>query len=158
MPKSNSQDQSIQKQLEQDFILALKEKKPSLDVLRMIKAAVKNAEITKKDKLTDQEIMIVLQKEKKQRQDSVEEFTKGQRNDLVDKEKFEIEVIEKYLPKAMSNDEIKQIILEEINNTSASNSGDMGKVMGQVMSKLKGRADGEKVSQIVKEELIKISP
>ena len=158
MPKSNSQDQSIQKQLEQDFILALKEKKPSLDVLRMIKAAVKNAEITKKDKLTDQEIMIVLQKEKKQRQDSVEEFTKGQRNDLVDKEKFEIEVIEKYLPKAMSNDEIKQIILEEINNTSASNSGDMGKVMGQVMPKLKGRADGEKVSQIVKEELIKISP
>ena len=158
MPKSNSQDQSIQKQLEQDFILALKEKKPSLDVLRMIKAAVKNAEITKKDKLTDQEIMIVLQKEKKQRQDSVEEFTKGQRNDLVDKEKFEIEVIEKYLPKAMSNDEIKQIILEEINNTSTSNSGDMGKVMGQVMSKLKGRADGEKVSQIVKEELIKISP
>ena len=158
MPKSNSQDQSIQKQLEQDFILALKEKKPSLDVLRMIKAAVKNAEITKKDKLTDQEIMIVLQKEKKQRQDSVEEFTKGQRNDLVDKEKFEIEVIEKYLPKAMSNDEIKQIILEEINNTSASNSGDMGKVMGQVMPKLKGRADGEKVSQIDKEELIKISP
>jgi len=157
MLKSAEQNQNIQEHIEKDFILALKDKSPSLAVLRMLKAAIKNAEIAKKDKLTNQEIITVLQKEKKQRQDSVVEFKKGNRQDLIDNETAEIKIIDRYLPAGMTDDQIRKLVLDQIKQVSASNISDIGRVMGQVMPQIKGRADGQKVSQIVKEELEEIS-
>lgn len=144
---------SIKQQIEKDFIKALKEKDKSLDVLRMTKNAIKNTEIEKRKDLADDEIMAVLQKEKKQREDSIKEFQKGKRADLIEKEKNEIKVIEKYLPKALSDDEIKKQVLEAIKETKAESFQDMGEVMGKVMPQLKGKADGAVVSRITKSEL-----
>ena len=140
-------------QIEADFIQALKSKDKSLDVLRMLKSALKNAEIAKKEALNDTEILLVIQKEKKQRQDSVEEFTKGNRLELVAKEKFEISILEKYLPKGLNEAELTKIIDAAISETGAKSKSEMGKVMSKVMPQITGRATGEQVSKIVNSKL-----
>ena len=143
----------IKKQIEQDFIKALKDKEESLSVLRLMKNAIKNAEIEKGEELTDEEITTVLQKEKKQREEAIEQFEKGKRSDLVEKEKAELEVISKYLPRPPQDEEIKKIILKAISETGTEGPQDMGKVMAKVMPELKSKVDGAKVSEMVKKEL-----
>ena len=98
--------------------------------------------------------MSVVQKEAKQRRDSIEEFTKAGRQELADKEQKELEILQKYLPEQLSEEEIKKLVDEAISQTGASNISDMGKVMGALMPKIKGKADGSLVSKIVKESLI----
>lgn len=138
-------------------------------VLRGINAAIHNEEIekrtklskTEKDlakleeqcKLSDEEIIEVVAYEAKKRRDSIEEFTKGNRQDLVDKEQKELEIIKKYLPEQMSEEVVKEIIKKAIEETGAAGSKDTGKVMAKIMPQVKGKADGRMVSKIVNELL-----
>lgn len=128
------------------------------DTLRMLESMIKNAEIEKLKKeegLADAEVIEVLSRAVKQRRDSVEQYEKGNRPELAEKEKKEIEIISVYLPEQLGEDKIREIIKEVITVTGASSKADMGKVMGQAMGKLKGQADGSVVKRIVEEELSK---
>jgi len=147
---------SIKEKIEEDFKKALKEKKESeLGVLRMLKSAIHNKEIEEKASLDDEKIIAVLRKEIKARKDSILDYQKAGRKESAEKEKGEIKVIEKYLPKMLAEDEIKKTVQTVIKETKAESEKDFGKVMGQVMAKLKGQAEGNLVSQLVKKELNK---
>ncbi len=140
-------------QIDQDLKSALKEKNEVVvSSLRNLKAAVKNAEIEKKSALTDDEVLIVVAKKVKQHKDSIESFKAGGRNDLVEIEMSQMQVLEKYLPKQMEESELRQIVKEAIAATGAG-AGDFGKVMKAVVVKVAGKADGNAISKIVKEEL-----
>jgi uncharacterized protein YqeY len=122
--------------------------------LRMVKAAVVNREIEKGAQLDDEEMVKVLRSLVKQRRDSVEQYEKGNRQDLVNKEKAEIEVIETYLPQAASREEIEKAVGAAIGQTGATSMKDMGKVMKAAQASLAGRnADGRTLSEIVKAKL-----
>jgi uncharacterized protein YqeY len=131
--------------------------KDRVGTLRLINAAIKHADIearpTGKDKITDADILLVLAKMVKQRRDSVEQFTKGGRQDLADKETAEIRVIEAYLPKQMSEAEAKAAIAAVIKEVGAESPKDMGRVMGALKAKYAGKMDFGKASAQVKELL-----
>ncbi len=114
-------------------------------------------ELAEKSKLTDEEIIEVISSEVKKRREAILEFEKGKREDLVKKEKAEISVLERYLPEQLSEEEIKKLAMEVIDKIGATEIKDMGKVMGQIMPKVKGRADGSLVSKIVRELLLQKS-
>lgn len=124
-----------------------------VSVIRMIKASLKNKSIEKMGTLTDDDILSVLSSMAKQRRESIEQFTSAGRADLAEKEKKELEIVQSYLPKQLSLQEIDEIIRSAIKECNASSSGDMGKVMKIVAPKTKGVADGKVVSQRVKELL-----
>jgi uncharacterized protein len=125
-----------------------------LSVLRMMKTAVKNKEVEKMKPLEEAEVIAVLNTLVKQRKDSVEQFRKGSREELAQKEEAEIKIIEEYLPAAASNDEIRRAVEEAVQETGAASMKDMGKVMKATMSRLAGKTvDGSRVSQFVKEKL-----
>ncbi len=122
--------------------------------LRMVKAAMMNREIEKGGELADEEMLRLLRSMVKQRRDSVEQYEKGGRQDLADKERAEIAVIESYLPKAASREEIQEAIIAAIGETGATSMKDMGKVMKAAQARLADKnADGRAVSEIVKEKL-----
>lgn len=138
--------------LNDDIKIAMKSKdKETLAVLRMIKATIQNEEIKKGAPLSSDEELTVLAREMKQRKDSIQEFSKADRQDLVDKTAKEMVIVEKYLPEQLSEDELRSIITEAINTTGASSMQDFGKVMGVVMPQTKGKADGQQVNTLVKE-------
>jgi uncharacterized protein YqeY len=125
-----------------------------LSCLRMMKSAVKNKEIEKMKPLEEGEVLAVLTTLVKQRRDSVEQFRKGGREELAQKEEAEIKIIEQYLPASASDEDITHAIAEAIQETGASSMKDMGKVMQAVKTRLTGKTvDGGKVSQLVKEKL-----
>jgi uncharacterized protein len=125
-----------------------------LSVLRMMKTAVKNKEVEKMKPLEEAEVIAVLNTLVKQRKDSVEQFRKGSREELAQKEEAEIKIIEEYLPAAASDDEIRRAVEEAVQETGAASMKDMGKVMKATMSRLAGKTvDGSQVSQFVKEKL-----
>ncbi|EKE16095.1 MAG: hypothetical protein ACD_11C00030G0003 [uncultured bacterium] len=129
------------------------------DTLRLLDSAIKNIEIEKKKReegLNDEEVVEVLSRAMKQRQDSILQFEKGGRPDLAEKEKKEVEIISCYLPKQLSAEEAQKKILEVIEKSGASSVSDFGKVMGQVMAELKGKFDGNLAKEIVKQELEKM--
>ena len=124
--------------------------------LRMIVSALGYYEIEKGGagyEATEDDIQEVLQKQAKQRRDSIEQFKAGGRKELVEKEQKELELIEAYLPAQMSEEEVKKLVDEAVATTGAANASDMGKVMGALMPKVKGKADGSLVSRLVKEKL-----
>jgi len=122
--------------------------------LRMVKAALMNREIEKGGELDDEEMAKLLRSMVKQRKDSVEQYEKGARQDLADKEKAEIEVIEAYLPQAASREEIEAVVAAAISEAGASSMKEMGKVMKAAQTALAGKnADGRTVSEIVKSKL-----
>jgi len=123
--------------------------------MRYLLAEVHNAEIAKgKDAvLTEEELAAVLQKQAKQRQESIEAYQKGGRDDLVAKERSELEMIKNYLPKPMGEDQIRELARAAIQESGAAGMAEMGKVMGALMPKVQGQADGSVVSRIVKELL-----
>jgi hypothetical protein len=126
------------------------------DVLRFLDSAVKNVEIEKKKRetgLTDEEIVEVIARLSKQRKDSMEQYEKGGRADLVEKEKKELEILMQYMPQQLSEDELRVIVKETISAVGATSASDTGKVMGAVMGKVKGKTDGNAVKKIVGEEL-----
>ncbi|MCL4536301.1 MAG: GatB/YqeY domain-containing protein [Nitrospirae bacterium] len=126
-----------------------------VSVIRMVKASLKNKSIEKMGTLTDDDTLSVLSSLAKQRRESIEQFEKAGRTDLSEKEKKELEIIQSYLPKQLSPQEIDEIILSAIKECNATSLNDMGKVMKIVTPKTKGVADGKIVSQRVKELLSK---
>jgi uncharacterized protein YqeY len=126
------------------------------DTLRMLDSAVKNVEIEKGKRetgLSDEEVLEVIAKSVKQRNDSIKQFEDNGRPELAEKEKEEAEILKVYLPQQLSQEEIKKIVLETIEEANKQGIADLGKVMGQAMGKMKGIADGNLVRQIVQEEL-----
>ena len=123
------------------------------DVLRFTLAALQNAEIATREELDEPAAMAVLAKEAKQRRDSIEEFRKADRQDLVTKEEAELAVLKPYLPEQFSREEIAQAAREAIQEAGASGPQEMGKVMAVLMLRLRGRADGRQVSEVVQELL-----
>lgn len=145
---------SILDQLNQDMKQAMKDKEAlKLSVIRMLKAALKNEEIHQGRTLTEDDELAILTRELKQRQDSLHEFEKAGRSDLAEKNRLEIEVVKSYLPEELSEDELREMIREAISQVSATSKKDMGKVMSILMPKVKGRADGKLVNQMVSELL-----
>jgi hypothetical protein len=143
-------------QLNQDMKEALKNKeKTRLSVIRMLKAALKNEEIKLQRALTEEDILTVLSREMKQRKESLEEFAKAGRDDLVQTQKEEIAVLENYLPEQLSEDELRDLISQTIAEVGAASKADLGKVMGAIMPKVKGKADGSLVNRMVMEYLSK---
>ena len=145
--------------LKQEIISALTASMKAQDAartstLRMVKAAVMNREIEKGGEMDDEEMMKLLRSMVKQRHDSVEQYEKAERQELADKEKAEIEIIEAYLPQAASRDAIEAAVTAAISETGANSMKDMGKVMKVAQAALAGKnADGRTVSEIVKAQL-----
>jgi len=146
---------SLKQQIISDLTASMKaQDAPRTSTLRMVKAAVMNREIEKGGELDDDEMMKLLRSLVKQRRDSVEQYEKGARQDLADKEKSEIAVIETYLPQAASREEVEAAVTTAIAETGASSMKDMGQVMKAVQAALAGKnADGRTVSEIVKGKL-----
>ena len=145
---------SIKDTLTNDMKEAMKAKeKDRLAVIRMVRGAIKQIEIDSKKELDDEAVIGVISKEVKMRKDSVEEFKKGGREDLVAKTEAEIAVLMPYLPQQLSEDEIRSLVQAAVEQVGASSPKDMGKVMGAATKKLAGQADGRLISTIVKELL-----
>lgn len=145
---------SLLTDLNEDMKTAMKAKdKERLKTIRMLKSAVQNEELSKQSELTEEEEIAVLSREKKQRIDSLNEFKEADRNDLVENLEFEINIVDEYLPEQLSEEEVKGIVDQAIEQTGASSMQDMGKVMGTVMPEVKGKADGNLVNKIVKDKL-----
>lgn len=147
---------SILDQLNEDMKAAMRAKeKERLTTIRMIKAAIQNEEIDKGRELTSDEEIAIVSREKKQRMDSYEEFKKAGRDDLITNLEKELEIVSEYLPEQLSDDEVREIVKETIEEVGAESMQDMGKVMSTIMPKVSGAADGSKINQLVKEELSK---
>lgn len=149
---------AIKDQIMADLKTAMKNKDQNrLRVLRSIKARLLEREINErkggKATLSDEQTIEVLMQAAKQRKESIEQFRDGGREELAKSEEVELEVIESYLPEFLSEDEIRDIAREKIDELGAENMADMGKVMGVLMQELKGKAEGSLVSKVVKEEL-----
>lgn len=145
--------QKLQQELKESMLAKNAEK---TSVLRLLLSAIGYFEIQKGGagyEATDEDILAVIQKEAKQRRDSIEQFEKGGRPELAEKERQELEMLSVYLPAQMGEDEVRSLVKEAISQTGASSPQDMGKVMGALMPKTKGKADGSLVSKIVREEL-----
>jgi uncharacterized protein len=145
---------SLLEKLDDDLKSAMKASDSlKVSVLRMAKSAIKNRQIDLRRELSDDDIIPVLSTLAKQRRESIEQFSKGGRQDLADKETLELAILQSYLPKEMTPEELDRIVLEAIKESSAEGSKDMGKVMRLVMPRTKGAADGKLVNQRVKELL-----
>lgn len=142
---------SLREDIETSFKKALTEHNDlELGLFRLIKSAIKNVEIDAGHELTDEEILAVLEKQAKQRKDSITQFEQAGRNELAEHEKAELAIIEKFLPEKMSEDEIRAVVKAKI---AENQDADFGRVMGAVMGELKGKADGGTVQRILKEEM-----
>lgn len=145
---------SLKAQLTEDMKSAMKAgEKDRLKVVRLILADIKRVEVDSREELDDAGTLRVIEKAVKQRRDSIEQFTKGGREDLADIEKAELEVIQTYLPEQLGEDEIAALVDEAIAATGASGIRDMGKVMGAIKSKAAGKADMGTVGALVKARL-----
>lgn len=145
----------ILERIEEEFKNALKQKDEIVvSSLRNLKAEIKNTEIDKRKTLTDEEVLQVVAKKIKQHKDSIESFKAGSRDDLVAIEQQQMEVLQKYLPKPLSEDEARELVKSVVKELNATAS-DFGRVMKEVMVKAKGAVDGKLASEIVKDELSK---
>ena len=145
---------SLKEILNNDIKSAMKAKdKETLAVLRMIKTAVQAAEIDKKEELNAEEELTILAREAKQRRESLAEFVKAGRDELVSKTEAEIEIVERYLPKQLSVEEVKEVIATVAEKIGATTQKEFGKLMGAVMQELKGKADGNVIKEQVKAHL-----
>lgn len=147
---------SLLETLNADMKQAMKDKdKAALSVIRMVKSTVMNEQISLGHELTQAEELTVLSREVKQRHESLSEFEKGDRPDLAQGIRSELDTLAKYLPKQLTNEEVQEIVAEAVITTGASTPKDMGKVMSIVTPKVKGKADGKVVADLVKSALNK---
>lgn len=148
---------SLKEKIAQDLKNAMKSGDSfKRDTLRLLDSAIKNAEIEKKKReegLGDEEVLEVISRAAKQHNDSIEQFEKGGRPELAEKEKSELEILKAYLPAQLSEDDIRQVVKEIIAGAGEVKLQDMGRIMGQAMGRMKGKADGNVVKKIVGEEL-----
>ena len=141
---------SLQNRLQDDLKKAMIERdKVRKNVIRFVRSVIHDREIERKQTLDDESVIDVLGKQAQQRRDSIEPFEQGNRPELVAKEKAELDVILEYLPKQLTEDEVRKIVLKAIEGFELTGPKDMGKVMSTVMPELKGRAEGKTVSSIV---------
>lgn len=148
---------SLQQRLDNDLKGAIKSSdKVRTSVLRMLKAAVKNKQVENNRELSEEEIISVISTLSKQRRESIVLFLKGGREDLADKEKQEISILQSYLPDQLTPEELDRLIIEAIQESSAEGVKNIGQVMRLLMPRVKGAADGKVVNQRVKELLEKI--
>lgn len=142
---------SVLAQLTEDMKTAMKAKdKETLGTVRMLKSALQNEQIKLGHDLDDEEELLIIAREMKQRRDSLAEFKAAGREDLVEQLEGEIKVVANYMPAQMSADEIKQVVAETIAEVGATSKADFGKVMGALMPKVKGKTDGKVVNETVK--------
>ncbi|MFR9708324.1 GatB/YqeY domain-containing protein [Paenibacillus sp. MB22_1] len=145
---------NLSERLNEDMKQAMKsQNKFKLSTIRMVRATIKNLEIDLKRTLNDNEVLDILSREIKQRKDALQEFEKAGRDDLAEQVKAEAEILAEYLPEQLSEEEIKVIVQQTIQETGASSKADLGKVMSALMPKVKGRADGKLVNQTVQQLL-----
>ncbi len=145
---------SLKARLTDDMKAAMKSgDRERLGVIRLVNAAIKQREVDERIELDDAQVLGVLEKMLKQRRDSIAQFDAAQRTDLADKERFEVTVIEGYLPAKLSDGEVETMVDQAIRETAATGAKDMGKVMAAVKPKLAGRADMGKLSDLVKRKL-----
>lgn len=145
---------TIKEQLNNDVKDAMRAKdKNLLSTLRLITAAVKQIEVDERIDVDEERMLAILDKMTKQRKESIVQYEKANREDLVAQEQFELGVLAKYMPEPLSTAEVEHMISEAIANTGAEKMADMGKVMGQLKSKLQGRADMAQVSALIKAKL-----
>jgi len=149
----------LYQKIKADMTVSMKAGNPELlSALRMLVSELRKVEIDKYPpsiggELTDEDVIAVVQKSVKQHKESIEMFEKGNRADLVEKEKRELEILNSYLPKQMDENEVRSIVVKAVSDTGAKSMTDIGKVMGVIMPQVKGKADGQLVSNIVKELL-----
>lgn len=145
---------TLKEKIATDLIQAQKRGvKAQVSALRLVRAGVKNAEIAKGASLDDAGVIDIISREVKQHRESIAEFTRGKRQDLVDKEEAELDALLDYLPRQISRDEISEAARKVIEQVEARGPGDKGKVMSQLMPQLKGKADGREVNDVVSELL-----
>ena len=147
---------SLKEKLTADMKEAMKareEGRQRLGVIRLVRGVIRQQEIDGHQELDDDAVLAIISKEVKQRRDSIEEFQKGGREDLVRQNEEEIAILMAYLPQQMTEDEVRRAVEEAVTATGASTPKDIGKVMKELMPKVKGRADGKLVNQIVRELL-----
>ena len=146
---------SLKEQLQTDTVDAMRSgDKEKRDTLRLLLSAIKQVEIDqKKDDLTDEEVLAVLNKQAKQRRESIADYEAAGRQDLVHEEQSQLKLIESYLPVQMSREEIAELAAEVIADVGAEGPQDTGKVMGRLMPQVKGKADGRLVNEVVRELL-----
>ena len=145
---------SLRTQLENDMKAAMRARdNEKRDAIRYVLSAVKNAEIDKRSELTPDEEVKLIRSQVKQRQDSIEQFRSGGREDLAAKEESQVRILEKYLPQQMSDEELNEFVKKGIEETGAEGPQDMGKVMGALTSKTDGRVDGRRLSAAVRDAL-----
>ncbi len=145
---------TLSEKINNDMITYMKNKDSfSLGVLRMVKGAIQLEKINLKRELNDEEVIMVISKQIKLRNDSINEFEKANRMDLVEQNKKEISLLNTYMPPELSSDEVNKIIDEAFENVKPTSSKDMGLIMREVSPKLKGRTDMAKVNAIIKEKL-----
>ena len=147
---------SLQERLTEDVKPAMKAReagKSRLSVLRMVKASIRNIEIDRKKELNDEDVLDVLAKEVKMRRDSMDDFRKGNRPDLVAALEEEIAILAEYLPAQLSEEEVRALVDQAVSQAQATTAKDMGKVMAILMPQVKGKADGKLVNTLVRERL-----
>lgn len=145
---------SLIEQLQQDMKSALKNKeKEKLATIRLVRAAIKRAEIDNQGPLNEDQVLDVILREVKQRREAIQEYEKAHRQDLVEKEKAQLAVLESYLPKQLTEEELEQLLRETIEELGVTSKKEIGKVMKTVMPKVKGRADGKVVNQLAQKLL-----
>ncbi|MFH1703958.1 MAG: GatB/YqeY domain-containing protein [Nitrospirota bacterium] len=148
---------SLQQRLDGDLKAAMKSSDSlKTSVLRLLKAALKNKQVEKRKDLSDEEIISVISTLTKQRRESINLFSKGGREDLAEKERQELAMLQLYLPGQLSPEDLDRIIMEAINESSAEGVKDIGKVMRLIMPRVQGAADGKVVNQRVRELLEKL--
>jgi len=145
---------SLKEQILADMKTAMREKNASqLESIRMLRAAIQRKEVDDQTEIDDNEVLALLQKQIKQSQDAITQFTAGERPDLAEKEQVHVDNLKVYLPEQMSDDEIASAVNDAISKTGADSMKDMGKVMGMLKGQLQGKADMGKVSGIIKKHL-----
>ena len=145
---------NLNERIQNDLKTAMKEKDNfRLGVIRMVKGAIQLAKINSKDELSDEQIVDVISKQIKMRKDSINEFSKAGRTDLVEQNEKEIEILNEYMPEQLSNEEIEKIIDEAFQVVNPTSQKQMGLIMREVSPKLKGRADMGEVNKIIKNRL-----
>lgn len=148
---------SIKEVLLQDLKAAMQEKNTlKKDTITMLRAAILQVEKDEQKEVTEQEIQGIVAKEIKKRKESIPDFERGERLDIVENIKKEIEILSKYMPEQLTIEEIEDLVEKAIKNTGAQGIRDMGKVMGALREKTTGKADGKQVSDIVKDKLAKL--
>lgn len=145
---------TIKERLNNDIKDAMRAKdKNLLTTLRLITAAIKQIEVDERIEVSEERMLVILDKMTKQRKESISQYEKANRADLVAQEQFELEILKKYLPEPLSAAEIEKMVKEAIASTGAEKMADMGKVMAQLKTKLQGRADMTQVSALIKAQL-----